>query len=218
MVLTLLLIPLASVDGQSSSALRVPQGTATIDGLVDNTEWQSALRIEHPPGTIVRFMRDPTHLYIAVSSDRPGFASVCVAVGDDVHVLHASAALGAITYRRTGDTWQSADTAFSYGMRNTALDDSARAQRASYLNEHGWVGSTVRMSDGRSQEMQIAFSRFAAPFQLAIGRWLFSNNVESWPATLTVTSHEGCIAQRLVHGYVPQELRFHSLNWVTIGR
>lgn len=216
--ITLALVPIARLGAQASTTLQVPQGAATIDGRVDGTEWSNALRVEHPAGTVVRFLRDASHLYVAISSERPGFASMCVAVGDDVHVLHASAALGAVTYRRSGETWQSADTAFLYGMRNTALDEAARSQRVAYLNEHGWVGSTVRMSDGQSQEMQIAFSRFAPPFRIAMGRWLFTNNVESWPSTITNTSHDGCIAQRLVNGYVPQGLRFNSMNWVTIGR
>lgn len=209
--------PFATIDAQASP-LHVPQGAATIDGRIDDAEWRTASRIEHPTGTVVRFMRDASHLYLGITSDRPGFASVCVAAGDAVHVLHASAALGAVTYRRNGETWQSPDTAFRYSMRNTALDDAARSERAAYLNEQGWVGSTVRMSDGRSQEMQIAFSRFPLPFSLAMGRWLFTNNVEAWPATVTQGDHDGCVAMRLVNGYVPQGLKFHSMNWVNIGR
>ena len=80
------------------------------------------------------------------------------------------------------------------------------------------MGSTVRMSDGRSQEMQIAFSRFPLPFSLAMGRWLFTNNVEPFPAAVTQGDHDGCVAMRLVNGYVPQGLKFHSMNWVNIGR
>jgi hypothetical protein len=207
-----------SLGAQASNPVQVPQGTAAIDGRVDDAEWRNALRMEQPAGTVVRLMRDAAHLYIGITSERPGFASVCLAIGDVVHVLHASAALGAITYRRNGQTWQSADTAFSYSMRNTALDEAARGQRAAYLAQHGWVGSTVRMSDGRSQEMQIAFSRFPAPFNLAMGRWLLSNGVEPWPAAITSGDHDGCVAQRLVNGYALQDLKFHSMNWVPIGR
>lgn len=208
----------ASLGAQASSTLQVPQGTATIDGRLGDAEWRTATRIEQPAGTVVRLMRDAGHLYVGITSERPGFASVCLAVGDAVHILHASAALGAITYRRSGDTWRSADTAFTYAMRNTALDAAAQSQRAAYLDQHGWVASTVRMSDGRSQEMQIAFSRFPAPFNVGMGRWLLSNGVEPWPAAITTGDHDGCVAQRLVNGYALQDLKFHSINWVPIGR
>jgi hypothetical protein len=207
-----------TLRAQSPNTVPVPQGVATIDGRVDEAEWRNALRIEQPAGTVVRLMRDASHLYVGISSDRPGFASLCLATGEDVHVLHASAALGAVTYRRNGETWQSADTAFRYSMRNTALDDSARSERAAYLRENGWVGSTVRMSDGRTQELQIAFSRFALPFSVAMGRWLFTRDVEAWPTAVTQGDHDGCVAMRLVNGSVPQGLRFYSMNWVTIGR
>lgn len=206
------------VLGQTGTAqsIQVPAGTATIDGRVEDAEWRNALRMEHPTGTVVRLLREGSNLFLGITSERPGFASLCVTQNEDVHVLHASAALGAITYRRSGDAWQSADTAFRYGMRNTALDDEARAQRAAYLNEHGWVGSTVRMSDGRSQEMQLSLTRFTPPLKLALGRWLFSNAVELWPASLDAS--DGCATQRLVNGWVPQGLRFNSAGWLTIDR
>src|SRR5688500_6018256 len=205
-----------AVQAEAQQTVQVPRGpAATIDGRVDDAEWRSALRMEHPAGTVVRFMRDADHLYVGITSERQGFASLCVAMNDEVHVLHASAALGRVTYRPRGYVWQRADTAFRYDMRNTSLDDAAKSQRAAYLAEHGWVASTVRMgNDGRSQEMQIALSRFGLPFSVALGRWLFSNSVEWWPAT--VTDHEGCFSLPLVRGSVPQGIAFKPSFWVTI--
>src|SRR5687768_15960883 len=141
--------------------------------------------MEHPPGTVVRLLRDADHLYVGITSERQGFASLCVAMPNEVHVLHASAALGAIAYRPNGDTWQSPDTAFRYSMRNTALDDAARTERAAYLLAHAWVASTVRMrNEGRSQDLQSALTNFKLPFSLALGLWLFTNAIQSWPSTL----------------------------------
>jgi hypothetical protein len=203
-------------EAQEQNSVQVPRGpSVTIDGRVDDAEWRNALRIEHPAGTVVRLLRDAEHLYLGFTSERPGFASLCLARGNDVHVLHASAALGAVTYRPVGDAWQSGDTAFRYDMRNTALDETASSQRTAYLNENGWVASTARMgNDGRSQEMQIAFSRFPLPFSLALGRWLFTSSIESWPAT--ITDHEGCISQQLVMGSVPQGILFKTPFWIRV--
>ena len=69
--------------------------------------------------------------------------------------------------------------------------------------------------DQRSQEMQIAFSRFPLPFSLALGRWLLATSTsEWWPAT--ITDHEGCFSQQLVRGSVPQGIVFKPAFW-TIG-
>ena len=144
-----LMAPMAlvsAVHAEAQQSVQVPRGPAvTIDGSVNDGEWRNAFRMEHPAGTVVRLMRDADHLYLGVTSDRQGFASLCVAIGDEVHVLHASAALGRVTYRPSGEVWNSPDTAFRYGMRSTALDDAARSERAAYLAENGWVASTVRM-------------------------------------------------------------------------
>ncbi len=198
--------------------LSVPRGGGiALDGRVDDAEWSAAVRMQHPAGTVVRLLRDADHLYLGITSVRPGFASLCLAQGNAVHVLHASAALGAVTYRPAGQAWRSPDTAFAYGMRNTALDESAQRERAAYLATHGWVATTVRMSgDQRSQEIQIALSRFPLPWSLAMGRWMLSSGVETWPGTLT--DHEACVNQRLVQGYVPQDLTFKTAHWLTIER
>jgi hypothetical protein len=197
--------------------MRLPRGQSiTLDGRVDSTEWSGARRIEHPPGTVVNLMRDDSFLYIGISSDRPGFISLCIGRPDEVFILHASAALGAVTYRQDDGIWSSADSAFRYGMRNRSLDDAAQRERTTYLSEHGWVASTILMTEGRSQEMQIALGRFAPPFSLALGRFLLAGGNESWPSTIDAT--DGCVDPTLVRGAVPRALRFDSSRWIRIDQ
>jgi hypothetical protein len=217
-LLLLVMLPLASLTAKGQSAsIQVPRGSAiTLDGTVNDKEWSPAQRIEHPPGTVVRLMRNDTQLLIGITSDRGGFASICLTSDANVHVLHASAALGAVRYMRHGDTWSSADTAFRYGMRNRALNDSAQRERASYLREHGWVATIVTMNDSRSQEFIVALDRFPLPLSIALGRFLLpdGNTVESWPST--IPTNDGCVAHELVRGSVPQGLRFDVTKWLRV--
>lgn len=214
---------LASLQAQAQSSpspspKTVPRGgPITLDGQVGEGEWRNALHTEHPSGSVVRLLRDADHLYIGITSARPGFASLCVSLNDGVHVLHASAALGSVVYRPRGDAWNSADTAFTYSLRTTSLAEPARAERSAYLSTNGWVATTVRMSpDGRSQEMQLALKHFPLPLSIALARWLTDANAsEWWPGT--VTDHDGCFSQQLVRGTVPQGLVFKPAFWLRLS-
>ena len=218
-VLALALTFLGAARTSAQSSVQLPRGgPITIDGRVDDAEWSAALRIEHPAGTVVRLMRDEGHLYVGITSERGGFASLCIASGADVHILHASAALGAVTYRKNGDAWSSTDSAFRYGMRNRAVDEAAQRERAAYLAEHGWVASTVSMNDSRSQEFQIALNRFGLPMPIAMGRFILpsGSNGETWPSTAGAA--DGCFEPQLVRGDVPRGLRFDPSKWLRLDR
>ena len=91
-----------------------------------------------------------------------------------VRILHASAALGAVTYTPSGAEWTTPETAFVYAMRNTALTAAARAERAAYLKEHGWVASTVPMTQGRTQELQITVTTLGRAPKIGLGFFVYS--------------------------------------------
>jgi hypothetical protein len=200
------------------SVLRVPRGPAPlIDGAIGDVEWKDAAVRETSEGTTVRFRHDGRHLFIGLSAAQAGFASVCAAHGEDVRVFHASAALGLVTYRRGADGWTTADKAFVYGMRATALTEEARSERAAYLTAHGWLASTMNMGDGRAQEMQIALDRLGKTPRLALARFVIagdSGSIAAWPATMT--EDDGCREPELVRGNVPPRLRFEPERWIAL--
>lgn len=188
-----------------------------LDGRLDSAEWAGAA-VHTVDGVTARLQHDGRHLYLAIAGPRFGFNSLCSVRGDSVRILHASAALGAVTYARRGDGWTSRDTAFTYGMRDTATTAVAHAERAAYLAAHGWVANTVRMGGGLAQEFQIAIDGLGTPPRIALGRFVpvtgASPEIARWPAA--VDSTDGCVAPRLVSGYVPTLLRFDPARWVTL--
>lgn len=205
------------IAGQAD--LRIPQGPApTIDGRLDDAEWAGSLRERSNGGLEVRLQRDATSLFIGVTSPGSGFVSVCLANGDAIRILHASAALGAVNYQRSdaGD-FVPAEINFAYGMRNTAINAQAVAERRAYLAEHGWVASTARMGGGRVQEVQVALKGVTAATRLAISYYLTSGegSVMYWPDSMSST--DGCDDLQLVRGYVPTRLRFDPSRWYALG-
>ncbi|MBC7897942.1 MAG: hypothetical protein H7066_21150 [Cytophagaceae bacterium] len=216
------LIPASLLMGLATQAhdLVVPgigQRAIVLDGHLDSAEWAGAAVRALDDGMTVRLQHDGRHLYIAVTGSRFGFNSLCTVRGDAVRILHASAALGAVTYTRRGDEWTSGDTAFTYGMRNTDTTAAARAERAAYLAANGWVANTVRMGAGLAQEFQVSLDQLADPPRLALGRFVpvaGTAEIARWPATVDAT--DGCVAPRLVSGYVPTPLRFDPTRWLTL--
>lgn len=194
----------------SSLVVKVPRGPApVIDGRIEETEWRGAA-VEHTEnGLTVRLRHDGQFLFLGVTSTEEGFPSICVSQADTVRILHASAALGAVAYTSRGGTWSSKDTAFGYGLRNTALTDAAREERKAYLAQHGWVGSTARMGQGRNHELQISLALMGARPQLGVGyyRMAGEGNRVTWPASLAARS-EGCAELRLIQGWVAEHPRF----------
>ncbi len=151
--------------------------------------------------------------------DAQGFPSVCTARGDVVRALHASAALGSVTYDRSGDNgWIARETEFAYGMRNPDLTEQARGERLEYLSRHGWVGSTFRMGDGQVQELQIALDLLSTTPRLALGYFATApdntSTVIPWPGSLR--PDDGCANDQLVRGNVPKQLRFEPADWATL--
>jgi hypothetical protein len=200
--------------------MTVPRGAApVIDGRIDDAEWKGAAISTLPDGSTLRMKHDDAHLFLAISAAQSGFPSVCIATGDTIRVLHASAALGSVAYTRAGDVWSTRETAFVYGMRTTDLTDKARGERREYLARHGWVGSTFRMGDGRAQEMQISLDLVSKTPAIALGYFVMgtgsTGSVVAWPASMPPA--DGCADAELVRGAVPPQLRFAPASWVTLS-
>ena len=194
----------------------IPRSTpAVIDGHADVAEWSGALREgTSPSGLQVRMKHDGAALYIAVESPNDGFTSLCLGTTDRVQVLHASAALGAVDYRRTGGTWTPDQTSFVYGVRDPSMSEVAIAQRQAYFAENGWVASTATMGGHRVQEFKIDMRRIATRLAVAYYVTTGTGSVMTWPPSMPVT--DGCAALPLVRGTVPAGLTFDPQRWAPV--
>jgi hypothetical protein len=103
-------------------------------------------------------------------------------------------------------------------MRNPALTDAAHAERQSYLKEHGWLSTTVPMTKGRAQEMQISLAVTGRTPRIALGYLIIGSGdpsaISTWPRSMSAA--DGCVESRLVSGYVPSPLSFQTDAWATL--
>jgi hypothetical protein len=197
--------------------VRIPRApAAVIDGRADVAEWSAARREgSSPSGLQVRLQHDGAALYIAIESPSDGFTSLCLGTGDRVQILHASAALGAVDYRRTGGTWTPDQASFVYGMRDPSLTDAAIAERRAYFDQNRWVASTARMGGGRVQEFKIDMTRSATRLAVAYYVITGTGSVLTWPDSMPAT--DGCAALALVRGNVTSGLTFDPSRWAPIS-
>jgi hypothetical protein len=90
-------------------------------------------------------------LSVGIRGERYGLAHLALAAGDTAWVLHSSGALGGVVYTRGSEGWAKVNEP-TRELRDPTMDPEALRARESYLENHGWVGSTGRM--GRESERE----------------------------------------------------------------
>ena len=203
----------------AGSPLKVPKAAApiVIDAQLGPQEWTRAVVEPLPGGGTLRLQHDGRFLFLGLTAGSEGFPSLCAARGETVRVLHASAALGSVSYTRSGAEWTTADTEFVYGMRDASDSAEARKERRAYLDRHRWLATTFSMGGGRTYEMQISLDLLGEAPRLALGYYASAGqgSVVPWPEALAA-ARDGCVETKLVQGHVPKALRFDPAAWVAL--
>lgn len=187
-----------------------------IDGTLEESEWRGSAVLRRPEGDVL-LRHDGRYLYIGVRAVRRGFPSVCFARGETVRIAHSSFALGDVVYTKNGTSWR-LDTPFVWDHSARTLGPEADQQRARFLAEHGWLGSTVVMGNPLHAEIQIALDELD-PRDLRIGVAFFleddgrGERIASWPRAM----RDDCGNDRLVRGYAPERLTFKKKTWTKLS-
>ncbi len=195
--------------------IQVPLGApANPDGVLDPDEWQGAYEEELSDGSGLYLAQDGDFLYLGIraSGAGHGVGSVCVARGDEVAILHSSAALGTAVYERDDEVWRQTQ-AFSWRCRNTSDSPSAQAERDRFLQEEGWLANNGRMGTPGVVEYRIAMPE--GPLRLAvsyIGPPDF-DAVAHWPLDLA----DDCANVQMLQGPIPEVVRFAPERWAMVG-
>ena len=186
-----------------AATLDVPRAAApVIDGTIVAEEWKSAARVELTNGGHALLQHDGTFLYIAISGPRSGIASLCMPEGKDVHVLHASAALGTAVFK---------DSRVTRDFVWTNRDTKDGAAREKFLAaEHWFANATPRGAVEREMQIEL-LGRKEIPLTIAF--MSFAPNKEQrihvWPAALD----DGCASIDLASGKTAGPFTFDRTKW-----
>jgi formylglycine-generating enzyme required for sulfatase activity len=186
--------------------MEVPQGPApAIDGTFSEGEWAGALVSELSDGSELRMLHDGGYLYLGIRSQRMGVGSVCTKRGNQVWILHASAALGNAIYENTDEGWQMIE-GFEWCCRSTTPNDEQMA----LLEENHWTASIGYMGEPTEMEYQIAMEEDA--ITLAMAYYLSRSSIPFWPGSL----EDDCRLYDVVEGSPPDNVQFDTDTWVTL--
>ena len=97
------------------------QSPPVIDGIISSGEWEDARADNFFDDSKVFLMQSEDYWYIGIRADTPDMivVNIFIARGNEIKILHASAALGTASYQRDEDAWLLTQE-FSWSCRDTS--------------------------------------------------------------------------------------------------
>jgi hypothetical protein len=175
-------------------------------------EWDSAGVETFSDGSELFLMYSDGYLYLGIRANTPEMivGNIFINRGDEIAILHSSAALGTALYQKGMGSWQQTQ-GFVWRCRKTDNSEVAQAERAAFLKEEHWMAANARMGSPNELEYQIEVTN--ETLRLAVNFIRASNpNVKiPWPNDLD----DDCI--KPTPGGMPAQLHFSPDRWATIG-
>ncbi|MFN2165522.1 MAG: formylglycine-generating enzyme family protein [Anaerolineae bacterium] len=193
----------------------VPTGSPpVVDGILAPGEWAGAYEDRLSDGSSLLLMQDEGYLYVAIRANGTGsgVVSLCIDHGDQISILHSSAALGTAVYQRHGASWQRTQD-FQWKCRSTDNSPSAQAERVAFLEEEGWLANNGRM--GVPQEVEYQIAVLGGSLRLAV-TYLGPPDFDAvtwWPPGL----EDDCRNRVMLQGPLPEVVHFAPEVWERIA-
>jgi hypothetical protein len=203
----------AAVPLTEQSAIRVPEGKApTIDGALSPGEWDNAVVEIFSDGSELLLMHSEGYLYLGIRANTPEMiaGNVFIDRGDEIAILHVSAALGTALYERGEDAWYQTQ-AFVWRCRNTGFSEQAQAEREAFLEEEHWVSVNGRMGTPNELEYQIEISEETLRLAVNFIRGSAPDVKVHWPRDL----EDDCILP--TPGGLPEQLHLSPNTWAAVS-
>lgn len=192
------------------------ESSITIDGKIEEKEWQQAIVHEMENGGKVYFKYDGTYIYVGVNGMKNGWSQVYLTEGEssDVAVIHASAALAKTLYKQdVNKNWQPSNP-FLAELRDRTLTMEAKKKMDDYLNKNNWVANNIYMGNPAEIEFKIKPQNISNKvFYIGVVWVADSMDPQFFPNTL---ADDTVKKQRLVEGWMPPDVKFAQTQWAKI--
>ena len=154
-------------------------------------------------------MQDGHFIYLAIRARESGTiaGNVFIQQGDQIKILHSSAALGTALFLKEDLKWQKTQD-FSWRCRSTGDSQSDNDERADFLLEEGWLAANGRM--GIPNELEYKIKILDGGFHMAVVYMKAYPPYEkiAWPDMLEDDSIQPS------QGGLPEEMWFSPADWI----
>ncbi len=130
-----------------------------LDGNISEAESQSlAIVGRHGSNSLMVDNSSQQFIKVSIKSEKLYVASLCACIGEDkIMVMHASAALGDLTYTRQKNKQWVTNDKFVWAVRKNDMGPDTIEKRRQYLGNRGWIASTMSM--GKEGEAEFLIDR-----------------------------------------------------------
>ena len=193
-------------------SVNVPIGIApAIDGTLSPGEWDDAIVETFADGSHLLLLQAADFIYLGIRAHDPGLiaGNIFLSRGVEIAIMHSSAALGTAIYQQGADGWQQVQD-FTWRCRNTSDSESARVERAEFLQDEGWLAANGLMGTPNELEYQIKIPD--QDFHLAVVYIKSEYPYEKvpWPVILNDDSIQPS------SGGLPTLMQFSPLQWASL--
>ena len=206
------LLPPTEEPYEDADTLVAPLGSeAIIDGILGQTEWEDALRINLADQGELFLMEAGGYLYLGIRAKPEPVTSICLDQGEQVLILHSSAAIGTAVYESHDATWKKVRD-FEWCCRETADSPQAHDARQAHLQAEGWIANNGRM--GNPDEVEFKLSLPGDSLRLAVNSIGAPDYrlITSWPDGLD----DDCSSREMIAGPIPEQAQFILNEWITV--
>ncbi len=183
-----------------------------IDGSIRPGEWEGSLSSLSDNGSELHLLRKGDYLYLALRSVPLELVSgnVFIQAGNEIWILHTSAALGTAIYQQQGEKWIKTSD-FEWCCRSRADTSSALAMREGFYQTEGWLG--INSFNGVEGELEYMIELDGSEIFLAVNITSAADPEQKqvWPAGIM----DG--PAMVLSGEFPEVMDFSPEFWIDLG-
>jgi hypothetical protein len=192
----------------------VPKGAAPVlDGTLSEGDWDVAFSVQLNSQARLLLKHSDGFLFLGIQATTMGVGSPCIVRGEDILVLHASAALGTAIYHHDDSAW-TLQQDFVWQCRTLGFSAYALDERARFLQENGWLGTIGYLGAPTQFEYQIAWGDQPLTFLFLFAEFTDKMWLLSWP----ISPADAAQYLTLITGPMPAEIHARLDVWATLER